>query len=47
VAGMVVFTSLTLAGLSRIKLGFLEKYESALTGALLGVVGVLILIVER
>src|ERR1700736_371957 len=30
VAGMVLFTSLTLAGLSKIKLGLLEKYESVL-----------------
>src|SRR5204862_3079871 len=35
VAGMVLFTSLTLAGLSRLKLGMLEKYESVLMGALL------------
>jgi len=33
--GMVVFTSLTLAGLSRIELGLFEKYESAVIGSLL------------
>jgi nickel/cobalt exporter len=47
VTGMVVFTSLTLAGLSRIKLGLLEKYESAFIGALLCVVGILILVFEH
>jgi nickel/cobalt exporter len=47
VLGMVVFTSLTLAGLDRIKLGVLEKYESAIIGALLCAVGVLILVIER
>ncbi len=47
VAGMVFFTSLTLAGLGRLKLGAMEKYESGLMGALLCVVGVLILLFER
>lgn len=46
VLGMVVFTSLTLAGLSRIKLGVLEKYESAIMGVLLCAVGIFILLVE-
>jgi ABC-type nickel/cobalt efflux system permease component RcnA len=46
VAGMVLFTSLTLAGLSKIKLGVLEKYESVLMGILLCVVGVLIIVFE-
>ena len=46
VAGMVIFTSLTLAGLSKIKLGLLEKYESVLMGLLLCAVGVLIIVFE-
>jgi cadmium resistance protein CadD (predicted permease) len=46
VAGMVIFTSLTIAGLSKIKLGILEKYESVIMGLLLCAVGVLIIVVE-
>jgi ABC-type nickel/cobalt efflux system permease component RcnA len=46
VAGMVLFTSLTLAGLSKIKLGVLEKYESVLMGVLLCAVGILIIVFE-
>lgn len=47
VAGMVMFTSLTLAGVSKLKLAQLERYESALMGALLCAVGVLIIVFER
>ena len=47
VAGMVLFTWLTLAGVHRIKLGLLEKYESGLIGALLGAVGLLIILFEH
>ena len=46
VAGMVVFTSLTLAGLNKIKLGFLERYESVIMGVLLCAVGILIIVFE-
>ena len=46
VAGMVLFTSLTLAGLSKLKLGVLEKYESVLMGILLCAVGILIILFE-
>jgi ABC-type nickel/cobalt efflux system permease component RcnA len=46
VAGMVIFTSLTLAGLSKIRLGLLERYESALMGVLLCAVGVFIIVFE-
>jgi nickel/cobalt exporter len=46
VAGMVIFTSLTLAGLSKIKLGLLERYESVLMGILLCAVGVFIILFE-
>lgn len=47
VTGMVVFTALTLAGVQKIKLGLLEKYEGGLMGALLCVIGVLIILFER
>lgn len=47
VLGMVIFTSLTLAGLSRIKLALLEKYESLIMGTLLCAVGLLILFFEH
>jgi ABC-type nickel/cobalt efflux system permease component RcnA len=47
VTGMVVFTSLTLAGVQRIKLAMLEKYEGGLIGLLLCLVGVLILFFEK
>lgn len=47
VAGMVVFTSLTLAGLGRVNLGALERHESALIGILLCIVGVLVFIFEH
>lgn len=46
VAGMVVFTSLTLAGMQRIKLGLLERYESLVMGTLLCLVATLILLFE-
>src|SRR5204863_4363330 len=39
VGGMVVFTWLTLAGMRRINLGLLERYELGLMGVLLGAVG--------
>jgi nickel/cobalt transporter (NicO) family protein len=47
VTGMVVFTALTLAGVRRVKLGLLEKYESGLMGVLLCVIGVLIILFEK
>ena len=47
VAGMIIFTSLTLAGMRRINLGRLEKYELGLMGALLCAVGALILLLEK
>ena len=47
VTGMVIFTMLTLAGVRRIKLGLLEKYESGLMGLLLGLIGVLIILFEK
>jgi nickel/cobalt exporter len=47
VLGMVLFTSLTLVGLGRIKLALLEKYESLTMGVLLCAVGLLILFFEH
>ena len=46
VAGMVCFTSLTLAGVAKIKLAVLEHYESVIMGLLLCAVGVLIIVFE-
>jgi len=47
VLGMVMFTWLTLAGVQKIKLALLEKYESGIIGALLCAVGVLIIVFEH
>jgi ABC-type nickel/cobalt efflux system permease component RcnA len=47
VAGMVVFTWLTLAGMEKLKLQFLEKYESGVLGGLLCMLGLLIMIFEK
>ncbi|MDQ2919338.1 MAG: hypothetical protein M3R10_05625 [Verrucomicrobiota bacterium] len=46
VAGMILFTWLTLMGVKKVKLDALEKYESGIIGALLGVVGLLIIFFE-
>ncbi len=35
IAGMVFFTGLTLSGMARLRLGFLERYESGILGALI------------
>lgn len=45
--GMVFFTWLTLAGMEKLKLAFLEKYESALMGGLLCVLGVAVILFEH
>lgn len=45
-AGMVLFTALTLSGLERLRLGFIEKYEGAVLGGLLCVLGVLVILLE-
>jgi ABC-type nickel/cobalt efflux system permease component RcnA len=45
--GMVLFTWLTLAGMEKLKLAFLEKYESALMGGLLCILGLAVIIFER
>ena len=47
VAGMVVFTWLTLAGMEKLKLTFLEKYERGFLGAVLCVLGLLIILFEH
>lgn len=46
VAGMVLFTWLTLRGVQKVKLTALEKYESGIIGGLLCVVGLLIIFFE-
>ncbi len=40
VAGMVIFTGLTLSGMERLRLGFLERYESGILGAVILMLGV-------
>jgi nickel/cobalt exporter len=47
VAGMVVFTWLTLSNLEKLNLRFLEKYESGIIGGLLCTLGVLIILVDH
>lgn len=47
VMGMVAFTWLTLSNLEKLNLRFLEKYENGIIGGLLGVLGVLIIIMEK
>ena len=47
VAGMVVFTWLTLAGMEKLKLAFLEKYEHGILGGLLCLLGLLVIILEH
>jgi nickel/cobalt exporter len=46
-AGMVLFTWLSLLGLQRIRLGALERFEGAILGGLLCVLGVAIMVFER
>ena len=45
-AGMLVFTWLTLPGMERLPLQKLERHEAALLGAILGVPGVLVVVIE-
>ena len=47
VGGMIVFTWLTLAGMEKLKLGWLEKYESGVLGGMLCLLGLLIMIFEH
>lgn len=46
-AGMMVFTSLTWLGLEKLKLQFAERYENGILGALLCLMGLLILLFEH
>jgi hypothetical protein len=47
VAGMVIFTWLTLSRLEKLNLRFLEKYESGIIGSLLSILGILIILIEK
>ena len=40
IAGMIVITWLTMSGMERLRLGFLERYESGILGALIMFLGV-------
>jgi nickel/cobalt transporter (NicO) family protein len=44
--GMVLFTALSLAGLQRLRLAVLDKYESAILGGLLVLLGVAVMVLE-
>lgn len=45
--GMLLFTAITLAGVQRVKLTLLEKYESGLIGLLLCAVGLFVILLEH
>jgi len=47
VAGMVIFTWLTLAGMEKLKLAFLEKYEGGVLGGVLCLLGLVIILFEH
>ncbi len=47
VAGMVIFTALTLAGMKKLNLEFVEKYESGILGGLLVLLGLFVVIFEH
>jgi nickel/cobalt exporter len=47
VVGMTMFTWLGLAGIQKINLGLFEKYENALLGGLLGIIGTLVIFFEK
>ncbi|HEX3421283.1 MAG TPA: hypothetical protein VHT01_08640 [Candidatus Udaeobacter sp.] len=47
VAGMVVFTWLTLAGMEKLEFRALEKFESGILGGILCLLGVLVMLLER
>lgn len=46
-AGMVLFTWLTLRGLQHVRLGLLERFEGAILGGLLCALGVAIMVLEK
>ncbi len=45
-AGMLIFTGLSLAGANRLKLAGLEKYEQAILGGALILLGVFVMVFE-
>jgi ABC-type nickel/cobalt efflux system permease component RcnA len=47
VAGMIVFTSLTLAGVEKLNFRALEKFESGILGGVLCLLGMLIILFEH
>lgn len=47
IAGMVTFTWLTLIGLEKLKLRWLERYESGVMGGLLCLLGLFVIVFER
>ncbi len=47
VTGMVAFTWLTLAGMEKLKLAFLENYERGILGGLLFLLGLLVIVLEH
>ena len=47
IAGMIVFTFLALTGIEHVKLRSFERYEAGVMGALLCLVGVLIILFEK
>lgn len=47
VAGMVTFTSLTLAGMERLRLDVLERYEGIILGSVLLLLGAAFVLLER
>lgn len=47
VLGMVIFTGLTLAGVAKLKLHFIENYENGVLGVLLMLLGVAVVLIEK
>ena len=47
IAGMIAFTWLALTGIEQVKLRSFEKYEAGVMGALLCLVGLLIILFEK
>lgn len=47
VAGMVAFTWLTLSGMEKLKFRLLERYEGGVMGALLCLLGILVILFEK
>lgn len=47
VAAMVVLTSLTMAGIGRLRTGVLERYENVIIGVLLCLLGIAVIVIEQ